>query len=95
MRRRASRWSASTAGWKARTAAAAAPSDVQAAAVAADLDVLEGNWQAAFSRLIECIRVTTGDDRSFARARLLEFFLMADDDPAVAPARLALANALF
>jgi thioredoxin-like negative regulator of GroEL len=39
--------------------------------------------------------VTTGDDRSFARARLLEFFLMADDDPAVAPARLALANALF
>jgi putative thioredoxin len=80
---------------QARTAAAAAPSDVQAAAVAADLDVLEGNWQAAFSRLIECIRVTTGDDRSFARARLLEFFLMADDDPAVAPARLALANALF
>ncbi len=80
---------------EARTAAAAAPSDVQAAAVAADLDVLEGNWQAAFSRLIECIRVTTGDDRSFARARLLEFFLMAGDDPAVAPARIALANALF
>ena len=80
---------------QARTAAATAPDDAQAAAVAADLDVLEGNWPAAFNRLIECIRATTGDDRTFARARLLEFFLMAGDDPAVAPARLALANALF
>ena len=80
---------------QARTAAAAAPDDVQAVTVAADLDVLEGNWPAAFNRLIEAVRATTGDERTFARARLLEFFVMAGDDPAVAPARLALANALF
>jgi len=76
-------------------AAAAAPLNVQAALVAADLDVLEGDWAAAFNRLVECIRATTGDDRSASRARLLEFFVMAGDDPAVAPARVALANALF
>jgi putative thioredoxin len=80
---------------QARTAAAEAPLDVQAAMVAADLDVLEGNWATAFNRLVECVRATSGDDRSAARARLLECFIMAGDDPAVAPARLALANALF
>ena len=80
---------------QARTAAAAAPLNVQAALVAADLDVLEGDWVAAFTRLVECIRATTGDERSVVRARLLEFFVMAGDDPSVAPARVALANALF
>ena len=78
-----------------RSAAEASPLDVQSAMVAADLDVLEGNWAAAFNRLVECIRATSGDDRSVSRARLLEFFVMAGDDPAVAPARVALANALF
>ena len=78
-----------------RTAAAAAPLNVHAALVVADLDVLEGDWAAAFNRLVECIRATSGDDRSVSRARLLEFFVMAGDDPAVAPARVALANALF
>lgn len=80
---------------QARTAAAEAPLNVQAALVAADLDVLEGDWAGAFNTLVECIRGTTGDDRSVARARLLEFFVMAGDDPSVAPARVALANALF
>ena len=80
---------------QARTAAAEAPLNVQAALVAADLDVLAGDWAGAFNRLVECIRATTGDDRSMARARLLEFFVMAGDDPSVAPARVALTNALF
>ncbi|CAB4879575.1 MAG: tetratricopeptide repeat protein [Actinobacteria bacterium] len=79
----------------ARTTAAADPADLQAAAVVADLDVLEGNWAAAFARLVDCIRASSGDDRTFARSRLLELFLMAGDEPAVAPARIALANALF
>ncbi len=76
----------------ARTAAA---DDVDAQLGAADHEALSGDWQAAFTRLIACVRATSGADRDRARARLLELFLIAGDDPAVPPARAALASALF
>ncbi|MDP2014727.1 MAG: tetratricopeptide repeat protein, partial [Actinomycetota bacterium] len=41
------------------------------------------------------VKATSGEERNRARARLLELFVIADDDPAVAPARTALASALF
>ncbi len=76
--------------------ASAAPADVEAAMVAADMDLLAGRVPEAFQRLIESIRLTAGDDRNRAREFLLELFAMVgDDDPSVRSARLALANALY
>ena len=74
---------------------AAAVNDVKAQMDLADADVLEGNWESAFGRLVAAIKVTAGDDRALVRTRLLELFLIAGDEPAVVPARAALASALF
>jgi len=73
----------------------AAVTDVDAQLDLADADALNGDWPAAFARLIATIKATSGDERNRTRARLLELFVIADDDPAVAPARTALASALF
>ncbi len=69
--------------------------DVSAQLAAADAQALVGDWAGCFARLINVIKATSGDDREAVRARLLEMFTLADDDPAVAPARTALASALF
>jgi len=72
-----------------------APESVDDSMLAADFFALEGDWPAAFSLLVDCVRRTTGDDRDVARGRILELFMVAGDDPAVAPARTALASALY
>ena len=61
----------------------------------ADLAAVAGDWTTAFAALIALVRSTNGDERDGARQRLLDLFAIAGDDPAVAPARLALSNALF
>jgi len=63
--------------------------------LAADFAALEGDWPGAFALLVDCVRRTAGDERDAARARLIELFLVAGDDPSVAPARTALASALY
>ncbi len=78
------------------TALAAADDDVAGQLVAADLEALGGQWAQAFARLIALVKRTAGDDRVAVRARLVELFDVAGpDEPAVLPARKALANALF
>jgi len=84
-----------TEGVDAASARKAAAGDVAGEMSLADLDALEGNWSAAFARLIALVRATSGDEREAVRARLLELFLIAGDDPAVPKARTALASALF
>lgn len=80
----------------ARARAATAPDDVQAAIVVADLDLLGGHVEDAFSRLIDTVRLTSGSDRDTVRQHLVELFdVVGSDDPRVPKARLALANALF
>ena len=80
----------------ARAAAAAAPQDVAAQALVADLDVLGGHVEDAFARMIDTVRVVFGADRDAARAHLVELFeLVGTADPRVAKARMALASALF
>ncbi len=80
----------------ARAAAAAAPQDVAAQALVADLDVLGGHVEDAFARLVDTVRLVAGADRDAARAHLLELFeLVGTADPRVAKARVSLANALF
>lgn len=69
--------------------------DLDAQLDLADADALDGNWPAAFDRLVTTVRATSGDDRSRARTRLIELFMIAGDDPTVIPARAALASALF
>lgn len=61
----------------------------------ADVAAAEGDWATAFAALIAEVKATAGDEREAARQRLLELFAMAGDDPAVQPARVALASALF
>ncbi len=72
-----------------------AAGDVRVQCATADFDALAGRWSLAFDRLIACVRVTAGPDRELVRARLLELFILAGEDPAVLGARTALANALF
>ncbi len=80
----------------ARSAAAADPDDVDAQIVVADVDLLAGHVEDAFSRLVETVRRTAGEEREAARTHLVELFdVVGGDDPRVASARLALANALF
>ena len=78
-----------------RAAAGAHPERVETLCELADLDALGGDWAAAFRSLVECIKLTSGDDRTAIRSRILDLFLIAGDDPAVAPARISLANALY
>ena len=76
-------------------AADAEPSNVDGQLDLADLEALNGQWQLAFDRLINLVRVTSGPERERVRARLLELFLVAGEDPSVAKARTNLASALF
>lgn len=81
---------------RALAAAAEAPDDVEAQLVAADIEVLAGRAEDAYNRLVELVRRVTGDDREKVRAHLVSLFsIAAPDDPVVAKARRALANALF
>ena len=77
------------------TAQSADPANVDAALVAADVHALSGQWSDAFGVLIEAIKRNAGDDRDRLRTHLVTLFDIAGDDPAVAPARIALSNALF
>jgi putative thioredoxin len=80
----------------AREAAAAAPDDVEAQTMVADLDLLGGQVDDAFTRLVEVVRRTTGDDRNRAREHLLALFAaVGNDDPRVLRGRQNLASALF
>jgi putative thioredoxin len=63
---------------------------------AADLDLAGGHVADAFSRLVDTVRVTAGEDRDAVRVRLLELFeVIGADDPRVSAARTALARVLF
>jgi putative thioredoxin len=59
------------------------------------MEALRGEWAAGFDRLIALVRTTSGDERDQVRGRLVELFTLAGEDASVAPARIALANALF
>lgn len=70
--------------------------DVDATLALADLDAQDGEFQAAFDRLIEALRRSAGDDRDRVRRRLVALLdLPPPDDPRVTAARRAMASALF
>ncbi|MDP9395264.1 MAG: tetratricopeptide repeat protein [Actinomycetota bacterium] len=79
-----------------RTSAAERPDDVAAQCAAADLDLLGGHVEDAFTRLVDTVRRTAGADRDAARTHLLSLFeVVGLEDPRVLAARRALASALF
>ncbi|MFY1596092.1 tetratricopeptide repeat protein [Micromonospora sp. WMMD737] len=77
-------------------AAQANPDDVEAQLLAADIEVLSGQAEAAYARLVGLVRRTAGEEREKVRQHLVSLFTVAGpEDPAVAAARRALASALF
>ena len=77
-------------------AARAQPDDVAAQTLAADVEVLSGQAEAAYRRLVELVRRTSGAERESVRQHLVSLFTIAGpDDPAVIAARRSLASALF
>ncbi len=80
----------------ARAAAAERPDDVDAQTLVADLDLLGGHVDDAFTRLVELVRRTSEADRDAARTHLIGLFgAVGNDDPRVQRARRDLASALF
>ncbi|MBG0828367.1 tetratricopeptide repeat protein [Planomonospora sp. ID67723] len=72
------------------------PADLEAQLLAADFEMLSGEVDAAFDRLVGVVRRTAGEDRDRVRVHLLGLFeTLPADDPSVAKARRNLASALF
>jgi putative thioredoxin len=81
---------------QARAAGAAAPDDLEAQVLVADLDLLGGHVGDAFGRLLDLVRRTAGQERDRVRLHLIELFaVVGNDDPRVLKARQDLASALF
>lgn len=79
-----------------RSAAASAPSDVDAQIAVADLDVSGGHLEDAFDRLLSLFPSLDDDEKTTVRTRLLDFFEIAGaDDPTVTAARRRLSGLLY
>jgi putative thioredoxin len=79
-----------------RAAAAAAPDDLDAQLLVADLDVSGGHIDDAFGRLLELFPTRPQPEKDAIRTRLLELFeVVGTDDPRVAAARRRLAGLLY
>jgi len=79
-----------------RAAAAASPTDVDAALAVADLDVSGGHLDDAFDRLLELFPSLDQKAKDAVRARMLEYFEIGGaDDPRVLTARRRLTNLLY
>ena len=77
-------------------AAARADDGVGVQLDAADVEMVRGQVEAAFDRLIGLIKTKTGEDRNQVRVRLLELFeTVGNADPRVLKARRDLMTALF
>lgn len=72
------------------------PSDISLQLKAADVEIVNGGVEAAFTRLLHAVRATTGDDRNKVKDHLLNLFALVDpSDPRLVAARKELASALF
>jgi putative thioredoxin len=75
---------------------AADPSDIDAVLAKADLEMAQGNAEAAFDRLLGALRTAAGPDRERLRTRLVELLdTLPADDPRAIAARRSLSLALF
>jgi putative thioredoxin len=80
----------------ARRDADARPDDAQAQGRVADIELAMGQIDAAFRRLLDTIKRTSGDERETARKHLVSLFeIFPPRDPRVTKARSALSSLLF
>ena len=74
----------------------AEPADIDLQLIAADVEIVNGGVEAAFTRLLHAVKATKGDERTKIKNHLLALFALVDpSDPRLAAARKELANALF
>lgn len=79
-----------------RAAAAAAPDDVEAQLAVADIDMIGGQIQDAFDRLLDYLAAGHKEDIEPVRKRLLEYFAIPEPtDPRLARARRRLATLMY
>ena len=79
-----------------KAAAEKDPLNVLAAMACADIEVMSGEVQSAFDRLLHCVRNCSDEDKKKAKDHLLALFALVDPaDPRLIKARSDLANALF
>jgi putative thioredoxin len=72
------------------------PTDIALQLRAADVEIVNGGVEAAFARLIQAVRSTSGDERTKVKDHLLNLFALVDQsDPRLVTARKELASALF
>ena len=70
--------------------------DLTSQLMCADIEIAQGDYEAAFNRLIAAVKSFTGDDRDKAKNHLLSLFNLVDPaDPRLVKARGQLASALF
>jgi putative thioredoxin len=70
--------------------------DLTSQMMCADIEIAQGDYEAAFNRLIAAVKSFTADDRDKAKAHLLQLFNLVDPaDPRLVKARGQLASALF
>ena len=76
--------------------AIAKPDDLAVQMQCADVEIMQGDLEQGFKRLLNLITIYGGDERKQVKERLLELFALVDpSDPRVIKARTSLANALF
>jgi putative thioredoxin len=74
----------------------ASPTDIDLQLKAADVEIVNGGVEAAFTRLLHAVKATQGDERAKIKNHLLDLFALVDpSDPRLAAARKELASALF
>lgn len=74
----------------------AEPADIDLQLKAADVEIVSGRVEAAFTRLLHAVKATSGDERTKIKNHLLVLFALVDpSDPRLAAARKELASALF
>lgn len=79
-----------------RAAAASAPDDVEAQLAVADIDMIGGQIQDAFDRLLDFLAAGHKGDLEAVRQRLLEYFTIPEPtDPRLARARRRLATLMY
>jgi putative thioredoxin len=72
------------------------PTDIALQLKAADIEMVNGGVEAAFTRLLHAVRATAGDERAKVKDHLLNLFALVDpSDPRLVAARKELASALF
>ena len=74
----------------------AEPTDIDLQLKAADVEIVNGGVEAAFTRLLHAVKATQGDERTKIKNHLLGLFALVDpSDPRLAVARKELASTLF